>query len=526
MELPKPPCKWIAFFIIYFLSLHSWSQISDVETQSPELLFESSVKKTLEKKYYESALILKQLIKKNPEKSIYWFNFSNNLFMLGRYKAALKYYDKVISLNTKFVDAAKLYKIKTIMAMGLLSEAEVLIQKYLAELPKPTQIFLLKAEQDRVAYVRVVSQKILESYKAENYNQVQNLAQQLEPNTISYEAKILQILSLYKLEKYNEARAQALLVKKYFHLNENKKDMVNELLLKTAVKISKEKEINYFAKFESGYSDNIFIDGESVESLTSAIVRAEAYASYLVYESQFWNLKLGYNLFYEYPLEAKELQTLYHNFDLNWMYEQKSFSFNVKPQFQIQNWNNKNEIQKASLEVTADKAQGSTSYGLSLVGSAKKALTASYDYLSGTDYTLSPFVGLLTESAYSEVYLMLGKDGVGDIHYADGSSLPLANNFYGMGVKLNYEVEEQHVFLAQISYINRNFENKAQPSQEKRIDQQIGASLQYAYNFLPSLKFNVTLENVRNKSTLGATEVRDKNYNANYYSIGITWRGN
>jgi tetratricopeptide (TPR) repeat protein len=528
MELQLSLGKWITLLILsFFLNATAFAQTSTTTntTLSADERFQLSVKKNLEKKYFESAVILKRLIYENPNKSIYWFNFANNLYMLRRYKAALKYYEKVISLNTKFVTPARLYKIKTLMALGLLDEAESYINSYINEKPKASTLQILQIEQQRAQFVRTTLQTAYEAYKENNFQQVDLILMQLEPKTISVEGAILQSLSYYKQQKYKETRQSLLSAKKNLALTPNQQEAIEGLLLKTQIKLQDRSEYDYFAKVEMGHNSNIFSDGNSVESQASSLIRAEAALNFLLINKKSVSLYLGYNLFYENPTEVSELQSLYHTLDSNINYETDLFDIKARPYFQMQNWSSRNEIQKIGLDSSLVRVTKVFNYGLNLNLSSKKALSTDYSYLSGNDYSLSPYVGYLIDRWYSEFFISAGADVVGDITYADGAVLPLKHNFYGLGFKLNYEINENQYVLSQVTYSVKNFSSLTQPTQEKRIDQQLGVNAQYFAYILPKLKFNVTLEYVNNRSTLGSSEVRDKNYNINYLGVGLTWEG-
>ncbi len=190
--------NFILFFLVFF------SQTINAKGSLPfksEQIFKESTELFLQKKYYKSAVLLRQLILADRQKSMYWFNFANCLSMMKRYSAAIKYYDHVIKLNTKFVAIAKINKAKALTALGRNDEASALLEVVKNE-PAPLSLQkLAEVELSTLREISLLEVDALQKYQTGDFQLSEVLLRSIREEQLSNDALILYSLVLLKQNK-------------------------------------------------------------------------------------------------------------------------------------------------------------------------------------------------------------------------------------------------------------------------------------------------------------------------------------
>jgi hypothetical protein len=90
-------------------------------------------------------------------------------------------------------------------------------------------------------------------------------------------------------------------------------------------------------------------------------------------------------------------------------------------------------------------------------------------------------------------------------------------------MKSLWRLSSQSSVFFNLNYYQRNYVNNALPEDKVRKDEELDASLKYAYSLWPKFSIYGLGEYVVNTSTLGEGDVRNKNYNSLILSLGLNW---
>ena len=199
------------------------------------------------------------------------------------------------------------------------------------------------------------------------------------------------------------------------------------------------------------------------------------------------------------------------------------FQFTAKAFLQQQSFNNQGVLQRTGLTLGAGYQGTEFQYGIAADVTTKTPTDSAYEYLKGEEIVFRPYYGFWTDSFYLQLGISAGVDDVEDITYADGSLLPLNQNYTGLGVRTLWQINKSHLLGGSVAFTQRNFKNASLPTGAKRTDSEMQMQLKYSYYFLPKFSVNATIEHISNSSTLGEGDVRDKNYKVDNIGLGFIW---
>lgn len=502
--------SWVLLSIFIF-TLVSSNPARAVFPNTDADAFKKSLELYSKNNFSGSIKILIQLLRRQPKNSLYWFNLGNSYFMARSYKYAAVSFEKVISLQSPLSPAAKLYKAKALDKLGQQAEARVMLEQVLHENP-PAGI-AQEAKKDLEAI-------LLASYKHEKYAETEKALREMGPD-LSPEGRMLLGMSLAKQNKNSQAE-------RVFKglASGSGGNGENQALARSLLENLSEEVTPYwvYVDFAYGSADNVFMDGRSLTPLTSPLVRAQLEAGYHFNKNRTWSEKLVYAYNNESLSEATEMGTQSHMLLSSLLYQGSAWTASVTPYFQNDVWASTTVGQKtgASTEVAYAFGKPNT-IGMEVRGESQQAKTETYSYLTGTSYFLRPYYETGFKYFAIQFQWLMGADGTQDIVYSDGSRLPLTQTYQGPGMRMQWSPTEKTLLGLSLSRIERVYKNISLPESKKRSDQELNGALKFMYSFSSQWRAYALVEYIANKSTLGAGDVRDKNYSATTSTIGMSW---
>ncbi|WP_413288102.1 tetratricopeptide repeat protein [Bdellovibrio sp. HCB337] len=501
--------RFLLLFLIFGLIV-SQSAFA-VSANADASLFKRSLEIYNQNNFSGSSRILIQLIKKNPSNGLYWFNLGNCYFMAKSYENATTAFGKVVSLNSPLAPAAKLYQSKALDKLGRRGDAKVLLEQVLQGNP-PTGI-QQEAKKDLEAMT-------LASYQHANYAETEQSLRKMGPN-LSAEGRLLLGMSLAKQNK----KSQAAGILKGL-VSRSALSGENEAMARSLLENLREEENPYWLlmDFSYGSASNVYMDGRSASPLASPLMRAQFEAGYHFNKNRRWSEKIAYAYGNENPTEATELGTQLHTVAASLLYQSSSWDATMTPYFQNEIWDKSTVSQKSGLATEVVYGfKNSDSTGAEVRFERQQAKTTTYEYLTGSSYWLRPYYETGFKYFSAQLQWLMGVDGTQDINYSDGSRLPLTQSYQGPGIRMQWYPSERTVLGVYLSRLERVFKNVSLPNGTTRKDIETSASLRFAYSFSAQWRAYALMEYVSNVSSLEASDVRDKNYNATTTSVGVSW---
>jgi tetratricopeptide (TPR) repeat protein len=491
--------------------------------QTEEAAFNASMSLYKNGKFEESSKILSDLVKQNPQKSLYWFNLGNCAYMDKKYDRAVKAYKKVIAINSNLVSAAMLYEAKSLAKLNLTDDATALLEELIDLNPPPGILKEAQKDLSDLDKQQDTEDSALSLFQNGEYQETENLLKQKKESELSASGKLLLALTYIRQNKMYEAERTLKAVLKSPQLSDDDKMTATDLL----AKVRRNEAENYpywlFVDLSYGYTSNAFLDGKSAAAVSSALTRATLGFGYHYNQGQSLSEKLGYILNYESPQKAPELQTVSHTVQAPIIFEKSGFESSLTPYLQYQVWNSTPASTKLGGTFRLSYLTSTYDFGLDLDAASQSSNNSTYNYLSGNSRSARPYFGFWGSAVYLQFYWLSGYDGTQDIVYSDDSLLPLEQNYQGPGLKLIWRISSSATMISNLSYLSRHYTNPALPEDKKRDDSEVGLSLKYNYNVTTKFSVYAMEEFTTNSSTLGESDVRDKNYNVSITSVGLTW---
>lgn len=485
-------------------------------------LFTQSMDLYAKGSFAESAKILSSLVGTEPQNSLYWFNLGNAYFMMQKYDKAILSYDKVVHLKSKMAPAARLYKAKALRKLNQTEEASDLLEGLLKDHPPAGILKEAKAELAALAESPDSEDEALSLYMNGRYEAAEKTLRQKPENELSPSGRLLLGLSLTKQNKLPEAERVLKALMRTRLLSAEDRKSAEEILKK----IRREEWENrpYWLSVDMAYGSahNIYLDGKSLSPLSSSLLRSSVGTGYHFHQGRIFSQKLGYILNYEDPQQAPELKTLTHTLQAPLIYEKPSLDLNLTPFFQHQSWGGVLASTKTGLLLKSAWTWSSVEAGVDTDVSWQKG-GPEFSYLSGTSSSLRPYFGAWGQSVYVQIYWLEGLDGTQDIVYSDGTRLPLQHSYQGVGLKTIWKIADSASLVLGLNSTDRAYKNLALAGNKERRDRELSASLKLNYYWTPALIVYASYELTDNSSTLGAGDVRDKNYEATAASVGLSW---
>ena len=512
--------RWIITFLyILLLSTIVYSK----EAEDPRFI--ESAKAYAKRDFQKSARLLLPLVQQNPESSLYRFNYATSLFMLHEYDRAVQYFDKVITLNRQFVSISKLYKLKALKKMGQFE----LAQSQLEVLQNETQLStslqrMIDAEKQKMQKTIMVEDQALENYQKANWSKSEELLRSVEEEEdLSIQGRVLIGMNLMKLNKMFEAEKFFKNLLRLPRLAVAQKTQLVELLEK-ARQEAKEKSA-LWATIEAAYgmTNNVYVDGQSVSPVSSAVAKLNLGVGYNFNSDQIFSEKISYTLNYELPVAARDLKTLSHTLQGNLTYQERVLKLIISPYYVLQNWNDIIVSDKTGLNAKAALISENTELAIEVDASTQKSKQSTLPYLNVQSLFVRPLYSLWSKQLYAQFFFLYGQENSEDIVYGDGSRLPLSQDYYGAGLKVLWRIDPESVISGGLNLTERRYKNVSLPGQKKRQDQEKTAFIKYSYNLTSNLSIYAGGDFAVNTSTLNETDVRDKNFKTDLFSVGLIW---
>lgn len=493
----------VLWILIFLFADFCWAQVA--ANRNEEVLFQKSMQLYQKNDLVGCTKGFSQLLRMNRRKALYWFNLGNCFSMSGQYAKAQSCYSNVVKLKSPLSPAAKLYRAQALSKLGRTEEAQDLLR----ELKNQTLPPALKAEVAMALYQQGMYVEAEEQMKQD--------LQAADSKT-----QLLLGLTLMKQNKNQEAEKVLQPLSASTGLSESDRTLVAELL-ETLKTFTAEKPYWFFIDLAYGSTTNAYLDGRSLAPVSSPLLRASVGTGYQFSKSPAWSSRVSYVFDYESPTNVPDLKTQTHSFQVPTVYQNRKVELGFVPYAQAQIWGSTMASHKYGGLVRSATLGNGLGGGCDVDMSSQKGANDNYAYLTGTSYSVRPFVSWTRRSLMGQLYWFMGSDGTQDIIYSDGSRLPLQNNYQGPGVRLLWKTSASSSLLLQAHYLERNFKNNSLPEDKHRKDQELISSIKYVYAFSRNWMAYALAEYIPNKSTLGSEDVRDKNYDNLNLLAGVAW---
>jgi tetratricopeptide (TPR) repeat protein len=485
--------------------------------------FKESMRLYEKGKFTQSSEILVQLLKTHPNSALYWFNLGNCAFMAKNFSKAVQYYQKVISLGGNLTPAAKLYQAKTYQALGKTEKASEILENLSKErLPAA----LAKQVDDDRSTLQVQSdaeEKALTAYQQNRHSEAERMLASQSEEKLSASGRLLLGLTYIRLNKTNEADRTLNRLLALPSLSPEDRLTAQDLLKRVRRKELENTPYWAYADISHGFSNNIYLDPKSGSPAKSSVSKAALGAGYHFHQGEKWSEKLSYSLFYEFPHQAPELKTLTHTVQAPVILKTPDVDASLVPYIQQQSWDEVTVSRKLGLTSRNTYTNDQYEVGLDLDYASQSAVDSSYSYLNGSGQSVKPYVGWWSPDVYTQLYFLKGSDGTQDLAYTDGSLLPMRHSYQGFGGRLLWRASLPLTLAFDLSQMKRTYGTPSLPTNTARVDTETALGFKVAYTLSPGLLTYLLAESSSNSSTLTAADVRDKNYEALFWSLGLSW---
>ena len=506
----------LSLFILIFCS------ISFAETD--QAIFEQSISAFRLHEFTRSRILLISILKKNPDNSLYWFNLGNCFYMESKFDLAERAFKKVVDLNGKLTPAAQLYWAKSLLVLGKLEQAKTKLEALL-KTSIPANLKFQVEEDLKKIYSEIGSQGALKEqalsfYQAGAYQEsidaIHTLKDPSDPNIA-----LLEGLAFAKLGRSKEAQT---LFQTSAHTTENS-DIANSsksLLDLVTSRALLENPYWLFLDLAAGEDSNIFLDGKSIAPTSGTILNASMGFGARFFNSGFYSAKIGYLLNWDEDTQAAILRVVTHTLSLPISYSAGRSSISIGPFYQYQLWAQIPALSKLGTRIKINQNWNWIEGGIDSNFSSQNNINADYSYLSGSTEHFRFYCGLIGESVYGQLAYELGSDNIGDLIYSNGV-VPLANHYSGPSLRVIWKSSMPWILNFGLSDINRTYETLSQPGPKARKDIELSGSIRASYIMTPKLSAYAIVEQLMTTSTLGPSDIADKNVNDTRALIGISW---
>ncbi|MBL7669749.1 MAG: hypothetical protein JNM39_04630 [Bdellovibrionaceae bacterium] len=492
--------------------------------------FKESLVAYSRKDFSKAIQLLLTLVSENPKKSIYWFNLANSQFMSKQYPAAIASFDEVIKLKAKFVDISFVYKAKALKKMGLHDEAklELVKAKSTPNISGATKS-LLKTEQAALEEISDVELESLALYQTSQWRESEEKLKTLDLENLSKNGRILLALALLKQKKNSEAeqfiQSRTPASKHPSWTTGQTNELMRELLKKARQKDITLERRWVFLDLSYGQTSNVYFEGKSGSQISSPVIRSAIGAGYHFNSGSKESQKIGYTFNLEDPKEAPELATYSHTLQTSAHLDDPLRSLSASLYFSSQALSYSLASERLGTNLKAIYTLGETETILSADLSKLEPKQESLSYLGGHSFSLRAAYGVWKPTSYGQVSLTLGQEQIGDLTSADGSILPMRKDTYGVGVSGVWNFSPKTSVIAGLSLTQHKYKNDEVPDSKKRMDDDTNIFVKVTHSVKPTFLLYITGEQKNNRSSLGANDVWDKNYDVTTISMGVSWDG-
>jgi tetratricopeptide (TPR) repeat protein len=444
--------------------------------------------------------------------------------MLKRYPNALAGFEKVISINEKWVEPAIVYKAKALKKLGRHDEAQVTLEKLSNVKSLSAGVAtLVRSELIELEQIYTVEETALDLFKQGQYEAAENHLRTLDLENLSIEGRSLFALVLMKQNQYSEADVFIQNQLKILSLSPQQKKTFNVLLKRASQRDKTFSSKWLFVDLSYGTTNNVYYDGKSVTPTESPILKGTFGTGLHLNSQNKISQKLNYRYHWEKPTNAAELTTGTHSLQAAIQQEDSSQLYSGSVLFSSQSTNNQASSDKIGINLKSLTSFSQMDAGLDLDFFNTTAKQDSFRFLQGTSYSLKPSIGFWSQSIYGQVYLLAGSERIGNIEYSDGSLLPIAHDVTGMGLQILWRYSGKGFLSTGISSLQRKYKTAALPDSKNRSDNETNYFLKLNYTLYSNLNTYLMADQIQNKSSLGANDYWDKNYDVTIFSTGIIW---
>lgn len=489
--------------------------------------FKESLSAYSRRDFGKAIQLLLPLVKENPKKSIYWFNLANSQFMSKQYNAALASFTEVTKLKAKFVDISLVYKAKTLKKLGRHEEAnrELVKAKSSLNISAATKALLL-TEQATLEEISTVELGSLALYQSAQWREAEEKLRTLDLENLSNNGRILLSLVLLRQKRFIEAEQFIQpLTEAANQSSQQTNEILGELLKKARQKDISQEPRWLFLDLSYGQTNNVYSQGQSDPQVSSSVIRSTLGAGYHFNSESKKSQKIGYTLNLEDPKQASDLTSSSHTLQTSAHLDDALRSFSAALYFASQTLSSSLASEKLGANLKVLTTFGETEATLSADYSKLEPKQESLSFLGGHYFSLRAAYGAWKPTSYIQAHVTLGQEQIGDLTSADGSTLPMRNDSYGIGVSGVWNFSLKTSAVAGLSLTHHKYKNDEIPDSKKRLDDEINFYIKVTYSFTPKLFSYLMVEQKNNRSTLGANDAWDKNYNVNTISAGVSWDG-
>ncbi len=444
--------------------------------------------------------------------------------MEGKYDNANRAFKKVVDLNGKLAPAAELYWAKSLLALHRNSEAQQKLEA-LIEASPPANI-KAQAEEELRNFSQDsddeegLKERALNFYQNGEFQKVistlRTFKDRSDPNV-----SLLEGLALTRLGREKEARQ---VFERSAHLAVNSETAKNAQSLIDQVTSHAPSENPYwlFIDLATAYDSNIYLDGRSLTQVSSALLNGSFGFGARFFNSGYYSAKLGYLLNWDEVTKTDELRVVTHTINAPISYMSGKSSASLGPFYQQQTWASQPALSKTGIRLKATQTWDSADIGLDAELASQENLSTTYSYIKGPTQHFRIYAGLIGESTYAQLGYEFGSDNIGNLQYTNGL-LPLANQYSGPSARVVWKSSPDWVLSLCGSYLTRKYGTSSQPGSKTRKDQELSESFRASYILNPQMNIYGVIDQLNSSSTLGSSDIADKNINDTRGLIGFSW---
>jgi tetratricopeptide (TPR) repeat protein len=475
-----------------------------------------------------SQKLLKKLTLSSPKKALYWFNLGNSYFLLGSYAKAIQTYEKVSALKSPLDLPARFYIAKCYRKL----QQKTLARQLLASLQTkelPPNLKNEIAEEARsleeipeATPGDALLQQGLDAYEAKDYEHAKSYFDHYlkkYPTSKGYMMRGLTLLreNLPVLAREDFAKV---LETNDETLRQEAQDFLSQIESQTY-----EAQVPYWLSVSDAVAanSNLYDNGAS-EGTTSA------YGSQLtvsgdarVFKNDQSSIHFNYQFYEEDFLSEASARFQVHSLQSIFTSHYQDWLLQPVLGLQLQDLSSSPFLFKQTAGLRVQKSWQGFDGGVSLKVSQTDSRTETYRYLAGPSRSGRLYGNYSTSRYFFIVFLALSTEASGDLAFASGAVLPLANESQSVGFSATYYPSEIWEFSNLLMWSNLVYKNPSQPDGTSRSDQQFENSTKVSYTWSPKVQIFFREDVVLNKSSLSAASVADKNYSKYLTLLGITW---
>ncbi len=488
--------------------------------------FEQAVRYFELKNYSKSIQTFNLLVKKNPQKGLYWFNLANSHFMSGQFRKALDSYQRVIALKSNLTPAAQLYIIKSYRMMGLYREANNFIQNNNFDF---TKTLLIEYNEERSKLQDIALDKAAKFYEQSDYDKTKtelNIAIELNPQSENANnAKMLMAICDVKINNIKDASKEFQQISK----SNSSSELKSEAKLLDLMFREKRVESHYWLSLEisAGYDSNLYYDPPTVSKIPTAVGYANINAGYDLFHNENHKINLGAQIGFDYYLYDQYQNQVRNTGFLHYIFDNYLWWIKAGPFTEYYLFGGTPYLFKPGADISVARKLKNSEAGISLVYNQKIAQRFQYSYLDGEYFESKLFYSYFsTKQESTTPFLIAGQESAGELLYV-GANIPFSNTFYGGGLTY-YFIKPMGLlnaieFTTNIKYLLKEFTPVSQPGSITRKDRILSVSFLTAYTMNKQFKIFINPAYVKNISTMGTASIVDKNFNQTTIIGGIAW---